>query len=118
MNLDETAVRGLLHMDDVIPATERALADFSTGGVVQLVPLVTPSEDLAPGKVTISVKAEGSGDNTSEIDAVDTTYLQDARSALEGQVALETTSPSAPGVLRPVGLDNYIHVVMPMFAQW
>jgi DNA polymerase-3 subunit beta len=35
-----------------------------------------------------------------------------------GQVALEMTSPSSPGVLRPVGSDNYVHVVMPMFVQW
>jgi len=36
----------------------------------------------------------------------------------EAQVALETTNPSSPGVLRPVGTDNYIHVIMPMFVQW
>jgi DNA polymerase-3 subunit beta len=36
----------------------------------------------------------------------------------EQQVTLETTSPSSPGVLRPVGTDAYVHVVMPMFVQW
>ena len=25
---------------------------------------------------------------------------------------------SSPGVIRPVGVDNYVHVVMPMFVQW
>ncbi len=34
------------------------------------------------------------------------------------QVALETNSPSSPGVIRPVGQDNYVHVIMPMFVQW
>jgi len=34
------------------------------------------------------------------------------------EVALETTTSSSPGVLRPVGADNYVHVVMPMFVQW
>ncbi|PKH46402.1 DNA polymerase III subunit beta [Dehalococcoides mccartyi] len=34
------------------------------------------------------------------------------------QVALEVTSPSSPGVIKPVGADNYIHVIMPMFVQW
>ena len=57
-----------------------------------------------------------SGDNTSEIDAsvdgetariaFNSKYLQDVLGVLEGQVALETTSPSAPGVLRPLGADN------------
>jgi DNA polymerase-3 subunit beta len=46
-------------------------------------------------------------------------YLTDVLSVLrESQVALETTSPSSPGLLRPVGKDNYTHVVMPMFVQW
>jgi len=35
------------------------------------------------------------------------------------EIALETTSPSSPGVLRSIGTDdNYVHVVMPMFVQW
>ena len=36
----------------------------------------------------------------------------------EGQVALETTTPSSPGVLRAVGDEEYTHVIMPMFVQW
>ena len=34
------------------------------------------------------------------------------------EVALETTSPSSPGVIRPIGDNSYVHVVMPMFVQW
>jgi DNA polymerase-3 subunit beta len=34
------------------------------------------------------------------------------------QVALETSNPSSPGVIHPIGSDDYIHVVMPMFVQW
>ena len=30
------------------------------------------------------------------------------------QVALETTSPNSPGVLRPVGDNGFVHVMMPM----
>ena len=46
-------------------------------------------------------------------------YLQEVLQVLDGgQVALETSSPSSPGVIKPVGTDNYIHVVMPMFVQW
>jgi len=36
----------------------------------------------------------------------------------EKEVALETTTSSSPGVIKPVGKDNYIHVVMPMFVTW
>ena len=46
-------------------------------------------------------------------------YLTDVLNVIkEAQVMLETTSPSSPGVIKPVGSDNYIHVVMPMFVQW
>jgi ornithine cyclodeaminase/alanine dehydrogenase-like protein (mu-crystallin family) len=42
MNLDEAAVRRLLRMDEVIPAMERALADFSSGQVVQPTRVMVP----------------------------------------------------------------------------
>ena len=42
MNLDETAVSDLLRMQEVIPAMERALADFSSGEVVQPVRTMLP----------------------------------------------------------------------------
>ena len=96
-------------------------------GIVRLV--VTPGEEPTPGKMTISARSEEIGDDVGEIDAVvegeeakiafNGKYLIDVLGVLrESQVALETTNPSSPGVIRPVGVDNYIHVVMPMFVQW
>jgi DNA polymerase-3 subunit beta len=29
-------------------------------------------------------------------------------------VALETTADTSPGVIRPVGEENFLHVIMPM----
>jgi len=96
-------------------------------GIVRLV--MTSGGDLTPGKLTISARSEEIGDDVGEIDAViegeeakiafNGKYLIDVLGVLrESQVALETTNPSSPGVIRPVGVDNYIHVVMPMFVQW
>ena len=96
-------------------------------GIVRLV--MTPGGELTPGKMTISARSEEIGDDVGEIDATvegeeakiafNGKYLTDVLSVLgESQVALETTNPSSPGVIRPVGADNYIHVVMPMFVQW
>jgi DNA polymerase-3 subunit beta len=46
-------------------------------------------------------------------------YLSDVLSVLhQSQVALEVTTPSSPGVIRPIGVDNYVYVIMPMFVQW
>src|SRR5919205_4626518 len=42
MNLDETAVGRLLHVQEVIPQMERALADFSSGKVVQPTRVMLP----------------------------------------------------------------------------
>ena len=42
MNLDEAAVGRLLRVEEVVPAMERALADFSSGSVVQPVRTMLP----------------------------------------------------------------------------
>ncbi len=96
-------------------------------GIMRLV--ITPGEELSPGKITVSARAEEVGDNMGEIDAIvegeatkvafNSKYLMDVLTILEEeQVALETTSPSSPGVFRPIGTENYLYVVMPMFVQW
>jgi len=96
-------------------------------GIVRLV--VTPGTELTPGKVTVSAQAEEVGGNIGEIDALidgeeakiafNVKYLSDVLSVLQQtQVAIEVTTPSSPGVIRPIGVDNYVHVVMPMFVQW
>src|SRR5919199_1859124 len=42
MNLDEAAVSRLLHVQEMIPQMERALADFSSGRVVQPTRVMLP----------------------------------------------------------------------------
>lgn len=96
-------------------------------GIVRLV--VTPGSELTPGKLTATAQAEEVGGNVSEIDALvdgeeakiafNVKYLAEVLSVLhQSQVALELTTPSSPGTIRPIGVDNYVHVVMPMFVQW
>lgn len=96
-------------------------------GIARLV--ITPGSELAPGKVTVSAQAEEVGDNVGEVDALtdgeeakiafNVKYLSDVLSVLpQAQIALELTTPSSPGTIRPIGVDNYVHVVMPMFVQW
>ena len=81
------------------------------------------------GKLTIRARAEEQGDHEGNMDATiegeaakiafNSRYLQDVLQVLDGRpVALESTGPSNPGVLRPEGSENYIHVIMPMFVQW
>jgi DNA polymerase-3 subunit beta len=83
------------------------------------------------GKLRVSSRAEEVGENQGEIDATveaaegeskiafNSRYLSEVLDVMgSGEVALETTSPSSPGVLRQIGRDSYVHVVMPMFVQW
>ena len=96
-------------------------------GIVRL--QMQPGEELSPGRLAVSARAEEVGDNNGELDALvegesskiafNSKYLQDVLNVLsDGKVALETQGPSQPGVIRPLGADNYVHVVMPMFVQW
>jgi DNA polymerase-3 subunit beta len=107
----------------------RIAAIFARDGSGIIRVQVTPGEELSPGKLVISARAEELGDNRGEIDAsmegeaakiaFNSRYLQDVLQVLDcSQVALETSGPSSPGVLQPVGQDNYVHVIMPMFVQW
>ncbi len=96
-------------------------------GIVRLIG--TPGEGGAPGRLEITARAEEIGDNEGEIDAIVTgeeakiafngRYLMDALQVLDSDRAIiDTSSPSSPGVIRPVGDDTFVHVVMPMFVQW
>lgn len=106
----------------------RIAAIFARDGAGIVRVQVDPS-DGGPGKLTISARAEEIGEHRGEMDvkmegeaskiAFNSRYLQDVLQVLEADsVALETTSPSSPGVLKPIGDDTYVHVVMPMFVQW
>ena len=121
--------RAVVDVAEFLRATKTASIFARDGsGIVRLV-MSAGSGELTPGKMIVSARSEEIGDDVGEIDAVvegeevkiafNGRYLIDVLSALhESRVALETTSPSSPGVIRPVGVDNYIHVVMPMFVQW
>ncbi|MCJ7743739.1 MAG: DNA polymerase III subunit beta [Dehalococcoidales bacterium] len=122
------STRAVVDVAEFLRATKTASIFARDGsGIVRIV--VAAGADVTPGKMTVSARSEELGDDVGEIDAVveggeakiafNGKYLTDVLSVLrESRVALEATSPSSPGVLRPVGVDNYVHVVMPMFVQW
>jgi len=122
------ATRAEINLSDFLKAT-RTASIFAREGSAIVRLQVTPGEELTPGKVTLSARAEEVGDNVGEVDALvegeetkiafNNKFLADVLGVLHGdKVILETTNASSPGVIRPVGTDNYVHVVMPMFVQW
>jgi len=89
---------------------------------------IVPGGELAPGRVTLTATSAEVGDNVGEIDAViegekmdvafNAKYLIDVLSVVDAaQVALETTSASSPGVIKPVGSEDFTHVIMPMHSS-
>ena len=78
-----------------------------------------------PGTVKISAQSEETGSNETVVEATiegvglligfNVKYLREVLEVIKTpNVALETSTPNAPGVIRPVGDDNFLHVIMPM----
>ena len=119
--------RVVLDSDDFLRATRTAAIFARDGsGIIRL--QMWSGEDDAPGRLTVSSRAEEVGDNEGQLGAAvegedakiafNSKYLTDVLDVLNGEVAMEVSSPSSPGVLKPVQGDDYVHVVMPMFVQW
>jgi DNA polymerase-3 subunit beta len=86
---------------------------------------VEPGNELMPGYASITATSSETGDNVAQIDAsvdgdeieiaFNVRYMSQVLSVIDSpQVALETTKSTEPGVLKPVGEDNFTHIIMPM----
>ncbi|MDH4135433.1 MAG: DNA polymerase III subunit beta [Anaerolineae bacterium] len=86
---------------------------------------IVPGGELAPGRIALTATSAEVGDNVGEFDAViegqemeiafNAKYLIDVLSVVDAaQVALETTTASSPGVIKPVGSEDFTYVIMPM----
>ena len=86
---------------------------------------IFPGEDGGSGRVIVSATSAELGDNVSELDAsvegesieiaLNAKYMVDVLTVLDAaQVSIETTTPSSPAVFKPVGSDEFVHVIMPM----
>ena len=90
--------------------------------------LITPGNGERPGGMTLQAASAEYGDNVSQVEvksvegnpieiAFNARYLMDVLNVVgTPQVSLEMTRPSAPGVIRPVGVgpEEFTHVIMPM----
>jgi len=90
---------------------------------------IAPSGDeLMNGRITLVATSAELGDNVADMDAsiegdpveiaFNAKYLIDVLSIIDSpQFVLETSTASSPGVFRPVGDDDFTHVIMPMHIQ-
>lgn len=91
---------------------------------------IKPGGDLQPGAVEISGQSDQTGSNENVIEATiegkalviafNVRFLREVLDVVTTpNVALETTSETSPGIVRPVGgpesgADDFLHVIMPM----
>ena len=77
------------------------------------------------GQLIVSATSAEYGDNVSQLEATiegtpieiafNARYFIDALNVIStAQVTLDTRDPNSPGVLRPVGGSDFVHVIMPM----
>jgi len=86
---------------------------------------ITPGDELQPGSVEISAQSEETGSSEAVVEATiegqpvliafNVRYLREVLDVVgTPNVALETTAAAAPGLIRPMGDDGFLHVIMPM----
>ena len=124
--------RAVVNQGAFLQATRTASIFARDGSGIVRLNVTTDDDEQAVGKLLVSSRAEELGDNTGELDAqvegdeakiaFNSKYLSDVLDVLgDGEVAMETTTPSSPGVIKPAADSEsytYTHVVMPMFVQW
>ena len=85
----------------------------------------TPGGELEPGRVEVSATSAETGSSEIAVDATvegdpmevafNVRFLIDVLNVINApDTSLETNGPSSPGLIRPVGGDDFLHVVMPM----
>ncbi len=81
--------------------------------------------DLQPAEVEVSAISEETGKNETLVEATvdggglliafNVRFLREVLEVIHTpNVALEMTAPNAPAVIRPVGDEDFLHVIMPM----
>jgi DNA polymerase-3 subunit beta len=86
---------------------------------------VQPVGEMESGEVEISGQSEETGYNQTKVEAAiegkgqliafNVRFLREVLEVIKTpNTALETTADTSPGVIRPVGEENFLHVIMPM----
>ena len=112
--------RAILEREDLLKAVRlAALIASSSANIVKLQvgldgePGVTVTANAEVGDNEGRVEAQVEGDGTTI--AFNARYLTDVLTNVDAdQFALELNGPLSPGVFKPVGDDQYVHVVMPV----
>ncbi|HEX6269968.1 MAG TPA: DNA polymerase III subunit beta [Anaerolineales bacterium] len=117
--------RTLVSTSSLLKACKQAEIFAREGSNVARFNIKTAQGEMQPSEVEISATSEETGKNETIVEATvdggglliafNVKFLREALEVIRTpNVALETSAPNAPGVVRPVGDDQFLHVIMPM----
>lgn len=117
--------RTLVSTTSLLKACKQAEIFAREGSNVARLDIKAAQGEMEPSEVEISAISEETGKNETIVEATvdgsgvliafNVRYLREALEVIKTpNVALETSAANAPGVVRPVGEDDFLHVIMPM----
>lgn len=117
--------RTLVATATLLKACKQAEIFAREGSNVARLDIKQSNGDMQPSEVEISATSEETGKNETIVEATvdggsvliafNVKFLREALEVIKTpNVALETSAANAPGVVKPVGDDNFLHVIMPM----
>jgi DNA polymerase-3 subunit beta len=117
--------RTLVSTASLLKACKQAEIFAREGSNVARFDIKQANGEMQPSEVEISATSEETGKNETIVEATvdggsvliafNVKFLREALEVIKTpNVALETSAANAPGVVKPVGDDNFLHVIMPM----
>jgi DNA polymerase III subunit beta len=117
--------RTLVSTASLLKACKQAEIFAREGSNVARFDIKQSNGEMQPSEVEISATSEETGKNETIVEATvdgsgvliafNVKFLREALEVIKTpNVALETSAANAPGVIRPVGDDKFLHVIMPM----
>ena len=117
--------RTLVSTASLLKACKQAEIFAREGSNVARLDIKAAQGEMEPSEVEISATSEETGKNETIVEATvdgsgvliafNVKYLREALEVIRTpNVALETSAANSPGVIRPVGEDDFLHVIMPM----
>lgn len=117
--------RTLVSTASLLKACKQAEIFAREGSNVARLNIKSANGELEPSEVEISAQSEETGSNETIVEATvdgvgvliafNVKFLREVLEIVRSpNVAIETSAPNAPGVIRPVGDDSFLHVIMPM----
>ncbi len=117
--------RTLVSTATLLKACKQAEIFAREGTNVVRLDIKTADGEMEPSEVEISAQSEETGSNETIVEATvdgiglliafNVKFLREVLEIVKSpNVAIETSAPNAPGVIRPVGDEDFTHVIMPM----